>query len=160
MSSRAAERHGLAAVTTVILATGLSGCLSIEVPEDFLVLDSNPREVYAVSHDDAVIQVQEFSDRHQGTLEYWKKAVKHQLVDARGYTLFGEGKLTDADGREGAELTFEVTERGQVQRYFVGVFVLEGWFSNTIVRVEFSARPDLFDTYLPQVRKSVATLDP
>jgi hypothetical protein len=164
MSSRASESPAALrlarAVAALALAFLLEGCISMEVPGHFLVLEEGTSEFKAVSPAEARIWVREFGDSNKGDLSFWSEVLKNDLVKNRGYTLLEEGKAKDGDGDGGLELVFEVTVGGAAQRYLVDLFVLEGWLSNTIVVVEFVAPKEVFEKDLDGVRKAVATLDP
>jgi hypothetical protein len=138
----------------------LAGCMSMEVPQEFLVIESGSSELKALSADDAKIWVKQFSDSHQGDLSFWSDALKNDLVDNRGYTLLEEGTATDGTGTEGVEYLFEATLSGRAQRYLLFLFVHPGWMSNTICTVEYVASKEIFDEHLAKVRESVKTLEP
>ncbi|HNR99337.1 MAG TPA: hypothetical protein PKX48_08860 [Planctomycetota bacterium] len=159
MCLRSSSRKALAVLALAVLA---GGCVSMQVPPSFLVIDKGASEFKAVSHDGARIWVRKFSDPYEGTLDFWAKTVKTEFVDGRGYTLIEEGTARDGKGREGVEFVFEVTAGGTPQRYLVDLFVIEGGFlsGNAICVVEYSARKPVFEQYLKDVRAAVATLKP
>lgn len=165
MSSRSSSRsvrHSRCAASLAALALFplLAGCMHMQVPKDFLVIEEGSSEIKAVSPDDAKIWVHEFSDPDEGDLAFWSSVLKTDFVENRGYTLLEERAVKIAAGREGMEYRFEVTTQGTAQGYLVQVSVLEGWLSNTIVAVEFVAPKQVFAKHLDEVRKAIATLDP
>ena len=140
----------------------LGGCISMQPPPGFLVIERGLHDFKAVSADDARLWVRTFGDPHGGELAFWGDVLKKDFVDGRGYTPIAEGTATDGCGRKGIEYVFEVTAYGAVRRYLVALFVIEGWcwYDNTICVAEFTAEKKLFEEYAPAVRAALATLKP
>jgi hypothetical protein len=163
-TARAAGPGASAAVallSTMSLAL-LSGCLSMQTPEKFLMVVKGglfADEIKAISPDEAKLWVREFSDMDQGDFEFWADALKNDFVENRGYTPLGENEVQDDADREGAELLFETTVQGVPHRYSITLFVLEGWLWNTIRVAEYAAPKEIFDKYLETVRESVRTVE-
>ncbi len=140
------------------LALLSSGCLSIDLPEDFLRIHRSPSQIKLMAADESKLWVRDFDDDDQGDLQFWSQALREDFVENRGYTLIEEGTVKDPGDREGREWLFETTTHGQPYRYLVTLFVFEGWFSNTIRVSEFVARKAAFDRYLEDVRAAVLTV--
>lgn len=157
--SNFAARRRLLASGGLILATSLlSGCLTMEIPARFLSDEDSAEGLKAVSPDEAKLWVREFNDPDQGGLDFWAEALKNDLVGHRGYTLIEENDVTDREGRKGVEFVFEMSIQGIPHRYAVTLFVLEGWWWNTIRVSEFAAEKKIFDGYLAGVRESNRTI--
>ena len=124
-----------------------------------LVLEDGSTSFKAVSPDEAMVWVRKFGDPHGGDLSFGAEVLKKDFLANRGYTLIEEGETTDATGREGKEFVFEMTV-GTAHRYLIAVFVIEGWFANTICAVEFVAPKAVFEEHLGEVREAIGTLEP
>ena len=158
MSSRIAELGPAAALLAAGSAIAfLGGCLSLELPETFVVEERGTDELRAVTADDGILLAREFSDSLQAKLDFWTEALRADFTGNRGYTLLGDRRVKDADRRDGVEFLFEATARGTPHRYLVMLFVFEGWPRNTIRVVEFAAPRQSFDRHLPSVRKAILT---
>ena len=144
----------------VLLLTvpALTGCISLDAPGRFLLIEKGLREAKAVSSDDARIWVKVFKDPVQGDLRFWSEVLQKDLVEERGYTLISTDTIQDARSRDGFELLTEVTVEGIPHRYLVTLFVREGWTSNRIVCARYIAPKKTFDTHLDDVRKTFSNL--
>lgn len=144
----------------VALAALLTGCsLTMDLPPDFLRLHP-PRPLRAATPQDATLQVREFADAEGGTLDFWYAALRTNLVDARGYEPTQEAAVQDGAGRSGKLLRCMTTYQGERMGYLVAVFVIEGWRSNSIRVVEFTAREAEFAQRVDAVQTAIATLRP
>jgi hypothetical protein len=130
----------------------------MQVPEGFLELESPGGEIRAVTPEDARLWVREHDDADQGSLEFWTKALEHDLVQRRGYKLVEAFAVADAAGRPGKAWRFQVRVDGEAMGYLVAMFVIEGWQSNTIRTCEYLAREATFAAQLEAVRAAIATL--
>jgi len=149
--------------SALLIATScglLSGCLTLDVPARFLVVEKRSSEIRAMSPDEARIWVREFTDENRGDLEFWSEALREEFVENRGYTALEEEATTDAAGRAGRVLVYEATLEGAPHRYLCALFVVPGWWSNTIRVVEFVAPKPLFDGYVADVKSSLGSLGP
>jgi hypothetical protein len=142
-----------------LLALG-AGCVSMELPEPFVVLEKGTSELKAVTPDDARVWVRERSVSENAKLAFWAEVLRNEFVTNRGYTLVEERAAKDGSGVEGKEFVFEATIEGTAQRYLVAVFVHEGWLSNTVCTVELVAPKEVFAKLVDGVRKGIETLDP
>jgi hypothetical protein len=153
---RFAPRLALAAS----LALTAAGCLTMETPPEFLVIDDDTSEVRAVTPDDARLWAREFDDPLRGSLAFWSETLKTDLTVNRGYTLIQQREVKTKSGRPGVELDCEVTAQGAARGYLVTLFIVEGWMSNTIQVVEFTAPKNAFDSRVEAVRSAIATIRP
>ncbi|MBN2358200.1 MAG: hypothetical protein JXR83_02025 [Deltaproteobacteria bacterium] len=144
------------AVVGALLA---GGCVSIQAPKDFLVVDKGIDEIKAVTPDDAKLWVRTFDDPDGGDLAFWSKTLKLDLTKNRGYVLLGEEPIEDKQGRQGAALLLETTLQGKPTRELLALFVLPGWPDNRIRVVELVADKETFERVLPDVKQAIATLD-
>ncbi len=138
-------------------STLLPGAVAVGPLDGFLVVKRDAAEVKAITPDASKLWVRQFAVPKRGSLEFWSKALKSDLVDHRGYALVEERGVRDAKGNEGVELVFDVTVQGQAQRYLVAVFVPSGPFwqpTGTVRTVEFVAPTATFDKYQAVVRQA------
>ena len=136
----------------------LSGCLSIDKPKDFLVVDRGMNQLKLITADESKLWVRQFKDRDQGNLEFWSKALRADFVENRGYTLLEEQEVKGRNDVSGNQWMFEVSTRGEAYRFLITLFVFDGLFENTIRVSEYVARKDRFDDYLEDVRRAVASV--
>ncbi len=140
----------------------LGGCSSIEMelPPDFLQLQTGGFELKAITPDDARLWVREFEDRDQGDLQFWASSLKVDLEENRGYSPVEETELRDDQGREGIQMRFALTTEGEPHGYLVAVFVFEGSSTNTIRVAEFVAPSGVFQHHLEGVKAALVTIKP
>ena len=136
----------------------LGGCLTLDLPRTFVVESSGTSEFRAVTADDGILVARDFSDPNEGTFEFWTEALRADFIKNRGYTLLAERPVKDREGRDGLELTFEVTALGIPHRYLVTLFVLEGWLGNEIRVVEFAAPKEAFERHVESVRAAIRAM--
>jgi hypothetical protein len=165
MSSRTSDLHGAAWRLCLLLALAaplFCGCISMEVPKDFLVLEKGTSSFKAVSPEEARIWVRKFKDPLEGDLTFWSGVLRQDFVTNRGYTLVEERDVKGPEDRDSHESIFETMVQGVPHRYLVSVFIVEGWlwFSNKIYVTEFVAEKTLFEKDLEEVRKAILTVEP
>src|SRR5690606_2374573 len=90
---RRRPRHGgvlmRAALLCALLALAASCSVTMDLPQDFLRLETTG-DLKAVSGDDARIWVREFETPDEAPLAFWVEALRHDLVQQRGYDLIAE----------------------------------------------------------------------
>lgn len=166
MCSQTSERRGggggpawgWPAATGLLALAVFPGCLSIEPPTGFLVIERGSRSLKALAADEARLWVREFPDESEGDLAFWSEAVRNDFAANRGYTLIEERPVKDESGREGKESVYEITAGGQALRYLATLFVREGWFGNRIRVAEFTAPREVFARHAAAVRKAIGTI--
>ena len=146
------------AFATVALAVGASGCLTMQVPERFLVVERGCGVLRAITPEESKIWARDFDDETKASLAFWKDAVKADLIKNRGYTLIAESQIQDGGGRQGMLMTLEATLGGRPVRELLAVFVIDGVFSNTVRVAEYVADKDAFEAEVEGVKKSLTTL--
>ena len=142
----------------VIAAALGAGCITMQVPERFLVVEQGSSVLRALTPEESKIWVRDFHDDTKASLAFWKDAVKADLIQNRGYTLVEEGAVKDGDGHDGIAMMLEATLGGRPVRELLGVFVIPGFFSNTVRVAEFVADKEAFDREVAGVRTSLGTL--
>jgi hypothetical protein len=135
-----------------------SSCVSMQVPERFLVTTRSDDELKAITPEETKLWVREFDDPDKGDLAFWSDALKRHLVENRGYTLLSEAKVEDGRSVEGVEYLLEATIQGRTMRELLVLFVHEGTLSNTIRVVELVGEKAAFDAAVDEVRASLTTL--
>lgn len=136
----------------------LVGCVSVPVPEDFLVVHETSGETQAVTSDQGRFWVREFANSQGADLEFWKEAVARDFVDNRGYTPVSQRAIVDAADRNGHEALYEATIQGIPHRYLLAIFVTKGWWSSQIRVIEFAAPVEEFEAQLASVREAISRL--
>lgn len=147
-----------ARVAAVCAAAACAGCLTMQVPERFLVVERGPGVLRAITPEESKIWARDFDDETKATLAFWKDAVKADLVKNRGYTLINESQIQDGAGHQGLLMTLEATLGGRPVRELLAVFVIDGVCSNTVRVAEYVADKDAFDAEVEGVKKSLTTL--
>jgi len=140
----------------------LSACSALEMnlPPDFLQLQTGGFELKAITPDDGRLWVREFQDRDQGSLRFWASSLKVDLEENRGYSPVEESEIRDDHGREGIQMQFAVTTEGEPHGYLVALFVFEGSSTNTIRIAEFVAPRTVFEQQLEGVEAALVTIQP
>ncbi len=148
-----------AAIALAVVALGSSACaLTMKVPDRFLVVENEWGSLRALTPEESKLWVREFDDDSKGTLTFWRDALKGDLVQSRGYTPVEEASITDGDAREGVAMVFETSLSGRPLREFMAVFVVPGFFSNTIRVAEYVTDKGTFEGEVDGVRAAIATL--
>lgn len=154
-------RHSrlLTLVCAAVAVAGLSGCLTTMTPPPrFLITTQDVGHLEALTPEESKILVREFADESQGSLTFWRDALKADLIDNRGYRLIEESEVTDDRGHPGLRLVLETTLSGHVVRELMVVTVIPGLCDNTIRVAEFVADREAFDTDVDAVLASFATI--
>lgn len=153
-------------VLALLLAAAIAstGCatLSMDLPQEFLVLPDEGDGMRATTPSEARVWLREHDAPPGAQLAFWRAALKRNLVEGRGYTVVEEQEIKDASGREGIEMLCEGKIGGVPHRYLLAVFVLPTplpmLFDDTIRTVEYAAEKKDFETHLEAVRKSIRSL--
>lgn|SRR5690606_9916537 len=152
----------MASRTSLVVAAlfGLlaSSCVSMQVPERFLVTTRDTAELKAITPDETKLWVREFGDPDRGDLAFWSDALKRHLVENRGYTILSEGRIEDGSAHVGVEYLLEATVQGRVMRELLALFVTEGVLENRIRVVELVGEKEPFDAAVDEVRAAIKTL--
>jgi hypothetical protein len=152
-------RHLPTIAFAVVVAASSWGCaLTMDVPDRFLIVENEWGSLRALTPEESKLWVREFGDDSKGSLTFWRDALKGDLIAGRGYTLIDEGPITDGDGREGVALTLETTLSGRPVRELMAVFVVPGFFENTIRVAEYVTDKATFDGEVAGVRAAISTL--
>lgn len=147
-----------AAVAVVAVATVGCATLQMDVPDRFLVIEEEGDSLKAMTPEESKIWVRDFDDDTFGSLTFWRDAVKGDLLKGRGYTLIEESSVKDGLGNEGIALVVETTLSGRPVKELLAVFIVPGWFSNTIRVAEFVADKAAFDGEVAGVKTALSTL--
>ena len=140
-----------------VLCVG-AGCVTLDLPQDFLVVERSSDSFKAVTAKDAMVWVRTVEE-DGGGLAFWREAVVRDLIDHRGYVLLKERQVKDSQGTEGVELLFELSARGAPRRYLLTLFVEEDWLGHAKIRtIEYTAEKALFDQHLHDVREAIAKM--
>ena len=153
-----ATRHRTCLLALLAAVVAASGCISMAVPERFLILDRSPSQLRATTPEESKIWVREFDDDTKASLAFWKDALKADFEKNRGYTLMGEASAKDGAGHEGFEMIWEATLGGRAVREMISVFVVPGLLCNTVRVVEYVADVETFAKEVETVRRSVSTV--
>lgn len=143
-----------------LLALGACA-FSMNVPEGFLVRGESRHALRATTPEGMYILVRDFDDPDEGTLAFWTEALRHDLVENRGYRFVAEHAVQDGAGREGKALQFTTVYEGEPVGYLAALIVVPGslFGSRQLRVVELTGPQDAFAAKLPAVLASIATLE-
>lgn len=158
MSSEANVRKLIG--TLALFCALLSSCVTMQVPERFLVTTRGVDELKAITPEETKLWVRDFDDPDGGDLAFWTQTLRRDLVENRGYTLLSEARIEDAEGNVGVELLLEATVQGRAMRELLVLFVHPGFFGNRIRVVELVGEKEPFEAAVDEVRAAVKTLEP
>jgi len=110
----------------LVAATLLAGCREpqLTLPQNYLRLES-PGDLYAdrsLSADAVYLAVRRRQPAQGGSLEFWARAVRNELV-GQGYVLGAETTIASADDVPGVRLDFSHTAGGRAMGYSAAVYV-------------------------------------
>lgn len=134
-----------------VLASLATGCVSIPLPDEFLTIVNEPSDFRAVTADEAKVWVRHFTASEGGTIDFWRDALKRDLVENRGYLLLEEAEGKDRKGHDARRMLFETQAGGRPHRYLLVVSAWKGWFGTEIRVVELVADKTVFDQYRKEV---------
>lgn len=149
--------RALTAAAVIVVNTGCA-TLQMDVPDRFLVIEEEGDSLKAMTPEESKIWVRDFDDDTFGSLTFWRDAVKGDLLKGRGYTLIEETAVKDGLGNDGIALVVETSLSGRPVKELLAVFIVPGWFSNTIRVAEFVADKAAFDTEVAAVKSSLSSL--
>lgn len=145
----------------IVAALPLGSCaIQMDLPQEFLVLQTSGDQLKATTPEDARVWVREFADPDGGTLDFWAATLKNDLIDNRGYRLQREDDVQDGSGRPGRLMELLATVGGEQQGYLVAVFTVPGMFGDSVRVLEFAARKEVYDRHVESVRAAISTLQP
>jgi hypothetical protein len=102
-------RAGLVPVVLVLALFAVVGCRSMEPPAGYVSLPPDyGQEFSAVSPTGNRIVVREHENPDEGTLEFWRDAVKAELVEGKGYDVVSSQGVAGSNGEPVWEFLFEV----------------------------------------------------
>ena len=136
------------ALAIVIAVFGLASCAvtpDASIPEGYVSVPTGGDEILsAVAPTGNRMVVKRHTNPPEGTLEFWRDAVRNELVDGRGYEVVESQGAAGAGGTPAWEMLFRVTRQEGAYLYLVTVRVAGG---SVIVAEaggqEASIRPDL-----------------
>ena len=147
-----------AAAAFVVVTAGGCATLQMDVPDRFLVIKEEGDSLKAMTPEESRLWVRDFNDDTRGSLTFWRDALRGDLLKGRGYTLIEESTAKDGHGNDGIVLVVETTLSGRPIKELLAVFVVPGWFSNTIRVAEFVADKEAFDAEVAGIRTALSTL--
>ncbi|MCA8970108.1 MAG: hypothetical protein KDC95_10005 [Planctomycetes bacterium] len=133
-----------------------AGCstLRLDLPREFLVTESSTTELKATTADDAIFWGQTHPLQGDAGLDFWIEALKHDLVDNRGYTLLREDPvMTNSAGTRIAMQTFESSFEGRLYRYLVAVAMRSG---PSVLVARLTAEHDTFEKHADAIRHALS----
>lgn len=147
------------ALLFVLLAL-LTACSStMNVPTGF-VRHEQAADYRASSSDRGKLWLRDFDDPDGADLTFCAEAMRHDLVEQRGYELVGEGEVLDADARPGRWLEFQTGIGGEKHGYLLGVWVRPGrlFGGHRVQTCEFLAPMPVFAARREAVMQALTTL--
>ncbi len=136
------------ALAIVSMVLGLAACTvtrDTSIPEGYVSVPTRGDEILsAVAPTGNRMVVKRHINPPEGTLEFWRDAVRNELVDGRGYEVVESQGVVGASGAPAWEMLFRVTRQEGAYLYLVTVRVAG---SSVIVAEaggqEAAIRPDL-----------------
>ncbi len=148
----------------IVVLLAAAGCRIVDTPKGYVELD-DPPEPYAfkaVSPDDCRFTVRVVDNEGDGSLDYWEKAVRNQLMRNKGYEFLSGRDPKTRGGLDGKELLFGTSSKDVDYRYLVGIFPYTTWlswlFGKKIYLVEAGGETKTFEADLEALRQAMLTL--
>ncbi len=131
-------------------------CRTIQSPTGYLPLEPHGELVYhAVAPNGNRIEIREHENREEGTVDYWARAVRRELVEGRGYSVQGEREIRSRDEAPGREILFSAEHQLREYLYLVAITADAG----RVQIVEAGGERTALEPDLPAIRAMVDTLD-
>ena len=143
-----------------LLISLLPACAStMNAPTGFVRHDE-AAEYRASSSDRGKLWLRDFSDPDGADLAFCADAMRHDLVEQRGYELIGGGEVKDAEASPGRWLEFQIGIGGEKHGYLLAVWVRpRGWpWRDRVQTCEFLAPMPAFTACREAVMQALATL--
>lgn len=149
----------------IVVLLAASGCRIVDAPKGYVELDDPPRpyDFKAVSPDDCRFTVRVVDNEGDGTLDFWEKAIRNQLMRNKGYEFLSGRDPRTGGGLDGKELLFGTSSKGVDYRYLVGIFPYTSWlptwlYKKKIYLVEAGGEKDTLEADLEALRRAMLTL--
>lgn len=152
-------------MTALMLSAALStsACgVTLRAQDGFARIDDDHYDRRVASPDGVVVGVRVLRNRPEASLDFWARAVDERMR-ARGYEPDGDPRATQtAAGMRGVQLRYLQAVGGRPHRYWATVFVRPGGFlrPSKIYVVEAGGDAEVFDRAVPQVDRTIASLEP
>ncbi len=131
----------------------LAGGCQYALPPGYVKVDPSWNTRFrAVSAEGSAITLRNESNPENGDLTFWKKAVKNQLLDVRGYKLVNHREISHAGQTPGVEMTFDYTKDGIDYTYMVMLLVK----GRRVHCIEAAGVKDQIAPELPAIKDAVA----
>ncbi len=148
--------HLIAALSAV--AALLVGCgpnTQFTLPGDFVAMTDEEiawkdYDWKAVNPDGAVVVLRERDNDQKGSLDFWYKALKKEVVEGKGYDLLDDSEMKTRN-MTGRIMTFTTEYGGTPYQYAVAIFVVD----DTIVTIETALSDENIEKHGDAVRKIV-----
>lgn len=140
------------------LGTACAPHFRIPTASDFGVLEeSHPYDFRAVTPEGVVMAVRELHyDKQQGQLAFWIKAIKSEVLHARGYALLEEKSVRTRRGLTGTQLRFGMDREGEPNEYVVTVFAIERRKKMRLYVLEAGGSQSLLQAHRAQIDWSIS----
>ncbi len=145
------KRFFILCLISMVLFSGCSKLL-IEKPEGFAIV-SESKEYKAVSPEGVAYRVRVVQNYPEKNLEFWKSALKNQLVK-EGYMLITDEETFQASGKEGVFFEWAVPYMNKNYAFLTGILV----YGKRIALVEAAGDLDLFARYRNSILGSMKTI--
>ena len=152
-------------IASLALFCALSFCgacgpsTAFNLPADFVALSDGDLEWRdydwkAVNTEGAVVVLRERDNDQGGSLEFWVKALRQEIIEGRGYELIDTTEL-ETRNMKGTQLNFQADHAGTAYRYNIAVFVADG--GEKIVTVETATRLEDWESHRASLEEIVAS---
>jgi hypothetical protein len=127
MRNRESAMRQITIATALLVAATAVGCThTIDLPSNFVAVEKDALGDYVargVSADGVVVALRSENNPKNGTLEFWQRAIKNELVVSKGYKLEKEEAVTDRAGTAGTLLLCTAQRSGTDFTYLLAVYV-------------------------------------
>lgn len=150
-------------VALLALSLSAPACgVTLRAQEGFAELDEGFYDWRAASPDGVVIGVRVLRNRPEATVDFWARAVDERMR-AQGYEPDGDPRPVQTQaGMRGVQLRYLRTVGGRPHRYWTTLFVRPGAFLRRakVYVVEAGGDAETFDRAVPQVERTITSLEP
>jgi hypothetical protein len=142
------------AALLLVAAFGLPGCrnpaVRTDLPTGYVPVRARGDSILtAVSAKGNRIDVRRHDSPPEGDLEFWKEAVRNELVAGRGYEIAESSAVTGQGGRSGWEYLFRVSRPDGAYLYLLEIRVERG----SVITAEAGGTEAAMQPDLPELRR-------
>lgn len=142
----------LALLLAVLALAACTATPKTDVPEGYVTLPTRGNEVLAVvAPTGNRMVVKRHTNPPEGTLEFWRDAIRNELVDGRGYELTESQGVAGSSGAPAWEMLCSVTRPEGAYLYLVTIRIDRG----EVIVAEAGGQETAIRPDLPGLRKAM-----